>query len=64
MQQTPKINTVQIILIIVILAAVLARRFYLKNFSNESLISFFAGAGLVLIAFLIFKVILRIKNKK
>ena len=64
MQQTPKINAVQIILIITILAAVLARRFYLKSWSNDSLISFFAGAGIALIIFLIIKLIIKMRTKK
>jgi len=64
MQQTPKINAVQIILIVVILAAVLARRFYFKNWNNDSLISFFVGAGTILIAFLIYKLIIKNKIKK
>jgi len=64
MKNAPKINTFQIILIVIILAAVLARRFYFKNFSNDSLISFFMGVGLVLVGVIIYKIIIYIKAKK
>jgi hypothetical protein len=64
MQKTPKINSVQIIIIVFILITLLARRFYFKNFNNESLISFLAGVGTVLVAFLIFRLVFRNKVNK
>ena len=64
MKNAPKINTFQIILIVIILAAVLARRFYFKNFSNEALMSFFMGVETVLVVVVIYKIIIHIKAKK
>ncbi|MDD4993758.1 MAG: hypothetical protein PHR83_16170 [Paludibacter sp.] len=64
MKNAPKINPFQIVLIVIILAAVLARRFYFKSFNNDSLMSFFMGVGLVLVVVLIYKIIIYMKAKK
>jgi len=58
-----KTKAVQVIVIALILIAVLAKRFYLKNFSYESLLSFLAGIAIVLVGFLIMKILLRNKLK-
>lgn len=64
MKNAPKINPFRIVLIVIILAAVLARRFYFKSFNNDSLMSFFMGVGLVLVVVLIYKIVIYMKAKK
>lgn len=48
--------------ITLILIAVLLKRLYIRNLNTDSLLSFIAGFGVILICFLIFKVVF--KNRK
>jgi|GEM_PF-1317069 len=48
--------------ITLILIAVLLKRLYIRNLNTDSLLSFVAGFGVILICFLIFKVVF--KNRK
>ena len=48
--------------ITLILIAVLLKRLYIRNLNVDSLLSFIAGFGVILICFLIFKVVF--KNRK
>jgi len=48
--------------ITLILIAVLLKRLYIRNLNMDSLLSFVAGFGVILICFLIFKVVF--KNRK
>jgi len=55
-------SIITIIGITIILIVVLAKRLFIKNYSLESTYSFLAGVATVLIAYLIFKMVL--KNRK
>jgi len=48
--------------ITLILIAVLLKRLYIRNLNTDSLLSFVAGFGVILICFLILKVVF--KNRK
>jgi len=48
--------------ITLILIVVLLKRLYIRNLNMDSLLSFVAGFGVILICFLIFKVVF--KNRK
>jgi hypothetical protein len=50
--------------IVLILLAVLSKRFYFKSWNSDTFLSFFAGVATVLVGFLILKLILKIKIKK
>jgi len=64
MQKTPVKSKTLVIGIVLILLAVLARRFYFKSFNADSLIAFLAGFAIILVAFVIFRVIFRNKVNK
>jgi putative effector of murein hydrolase len=64
MKNAAKVNPFQIVLIVIILVAVLARRFYFKSYDNDSLMSFFLGVASVLVVVLIYKIVIYIKAKR
>lgn len=55
-------SLIPVIGITLILIAVLSRRMFIRDYSQDSLLSFLAGFAVIIVAFLIFRVF--IKNKK
>lgn len=64
MKKTPANRIITVAGIVIILLAVLSRRFYLKSYNEDSFLSFLAGFAVILVGFLIFRVILKSKTKK
>jgi len=64
MQRTPAKSKTLVIGIVLILLAVLARRLYFRSFNSDSLVAFLAGFAIILVAFVIFRVVLKNKTNK
>ena len=55
-------SVIMVIGIAIILIAVLSRRLFIRNYSLDSTLSFFAGFALILFSFLILKIFLKKKK--